>query len=141
MQLTLSIQSSIVKRGGQYPLFVAWSHVILRVIAPQACDESCKGREPTSEEDAPSTCYQLVNHSVIVRVNSLQFMLEVVEEEEVVMLTKRIKKCLVTLVGSYENSRIWRKLIFGVFEDFFSRYAGVFELEVPASNMEPKTKM
>mmetsp|Transcript_13559 Transcript_13559/g.31510 ORF Transcript_13559/g.31510 Transcript_13559/m.31510 type:complete len:224 (+) Transcript_13559:1127-1798(+) len=106
------------------------------MVSSHAIDEACKGGKEATKKDVALGSHQLIDHTKVVAVDSLEKMLEIIQKDNVVMLFEWIKEGLVAFVRGNKDGLVRRQLILAVFVDLLGIDAGGLELKVSPSNVK-----
>jgi hypothetical protein len=107
---------------------------MLRYVIPtHAIDVTAQSAKESTEENRPLRRDQLVQHTVVILVDTLKYVLEVVEEYDVVMLPERIEECFVPLVRRDVNQPPYFQFILAPFDEFRGFQSRLFVLKICVS--------
>lgn len=138
MEFEFPINCCIVVRSGQRSILVAQGTLILRVIASDPGNVSGKRRKPTAKKDATLAGHQLIHHAIIIGVQALDFIFEIIQEQNVIVFFQGSKKGLISLVRGDKNGRVRCQFRLGILINFFGRNPSRFELKISSANMKSR---
>ena len=126
----------VVERIVQCALFPPVQFILLGMIPTHAKDESREGAVITTKEHSAFRRNELINHTIEIRIDILQLLLEIFQKHQVIMLRQWLEPRHTLMIRGNKHRRLIRNLLFAILVNFIRLQSRIFVLEIATSNVE-----